>query len=492
MRKKRVRAGHRSSATKMIGQIEEALEVTETNLSMLRQKRTALEEKLELLRQLDEEIMDALTEEDDFTEEIEQADAYRGKIQLAIIDIDAAILSATTPSESYGAGKGISRRSTPVLCDNSSHANGAGGEPFTRESSPTSSGTGSSSIPLSPPSSPPGRRGPRVKLPKLVLKKFGGDPTDWTTFWDSFESAVHMNPDLTGMDKFNYLHSLLERTAAEAISGLKVTAANYEEAISILKKRFGNKQQIINKHMDALLSLEPATSPSLKSLRQFFDRVESHVRGLHALEVPSSSYGGLLSSVLMNKLPPDVRLIVSRTIPEADWNLDVILNVVDKEINARERAVSVISVSGQQKKSHARDGQPTAASLFTKGSMVSCVYCDQSHPPASCTAVSDIETRKQRLKKAGRCFICLKRFHLGRNCHSTSRCSKCNGRHHVSICQNTQKEVRPLDKPASTDGTPTASMYAGVRTSVLLQTARVCVSQPEQPDLSLHTRMIFD
>ena len=64
MRKKRVHAGHRSSATKMVGQVDEALEMTETNLSMLRQKRAALEEKLELLRQLDEEIIDALTEED--------------------------------------------------------------------------------------------------------------------------------------------------------------------------------------------------------------------------------------------------------------------------------------------------------------------------------------------------------------------------------------------------------------------------------------------
>ena len=68
-----------------------------------------------------------------------------------------------------------------------------------------------------------------------------------------------------------------------------------------------------------------------------------------------------------------MRLVVSRTVPEADWNLDV-LNVVDKEINARERAVSVTSFSGQQK-SRARDGQLTAASLFTKGSKVSCVYC---------------------------------------------------------------------------------------------------------------------
>ena len=131
--------------------------------------------------------------------------------------------------------------------------------------------------------------------------------------------------------------------------------------MSILKKIFGSKEQIINKHIDALLSLESATSPSLKSLRQFFDRVESYVRGLHAL---------LMVTQLMNKLPPDVRLVVSRTVPEADWNLDV-LNVFDKEINARERAVSVTSIGGQQKKSHARDGQPTAASLFTKGSMVS-------------------------------------------------------------------------------------------------------------------------
>lgn len=69
------------------------------------------------------------------------------------------------------------------------------------------------------------------------------------------------------MDRFNYLHSLLDKVAAEAISGLKLTAANYEKAISILKKRFGNKQQIINKHMDVLLSLEAAPLQNLRGLR---------------------------------------------------------------------------------------------------------------------------------------------------------------------------------------------------------------------------------
>lgn len=51
-----------------------------------------------------------------------------------------------------------------------------------------------------------------------------------------FESAVHNNPTLTSIDKFNYLKSLLESQASEAVSGLTLTSANYEEAISTLKE----------------------------------------------------------------------------------------------------------------------------------------------------------------------------------------------------------------------------------------------------------------
>ena len=58
--KKRMHARHCSSATKtMIGQAYEALEDAETNLSKLKQQRVALEEKMELLRRLDEEIIDS-------------------------------------------------------------------------------------------------------------------------------------------------------------------------------------------------------------------------------------------------------------------------------------------------------------------------------------------------------------------------------------------------------------------------------------------------
>jgi len=43
---------------------------------------------------------------------------------------------------------------------------------------------------------------------------------------------------------------MVERIAHDAISGLTLTSANYQEAIAILKKRFGNIKAIIAKHMN--------------------------------------------------------------------------------------------------------------------------------------------------------------------------------------------------------------------------------------------------
>ena len=94
------------------------------------------------------------------------------------------------------------------------------------------------------------------------------------------------------------------------------TSANYEEAVAILKKRFVNKQQIINKHVEVLLNTVPLISHgNVKGLCHFYSLVKCLIRGLKALGVPSESYGKLLTSVLMNKL---LRLIISRKMTEGD------------------------------------------------------------------------------------------------------------------------------------------------------------------------------
>ena len=83
--------------------------------------------------------------------------------------------------------------------------------------------------------SPVAERENRIKLPKLTIRPFDEDITLWTTFWYSYKSAIHANTSLTDVDKFNYLRSLLRGTAREAVSGLTLTGANYDEAITVLK-----------------------------------------------------------------------------------------------------------------------------------------------------------------------------------------------------------------------------------------------------------------
>ena len=83
-----------------------------------------------------------------------------------------------------------------------------------QDSSDTSSGNVELTTHLNPGSTPT-----RVRLPKLELKRFNGELTAWTPFWDSFGLAVHNSTELSAVDKFNYLRSLLEPAAA-AIAGL--------------------------------------------------------------------------------------------------------------------------------------------------------------------------------------------------------------------------------------------------------------------------------
>ena len=75
--------------------------------------------------------------------------------------------------------------------------------------------------------------------------------------------------------------------ALDAISGLSLTAPNYSEAVSILEKRFGNKQCIVAKHMDALMNIEAVTSQhNLRALRRLYDNVESDCTRNHTLQIP--------------------------------------------------------------------------------------------------------------------------------------------------------------------------------------------------------------
>ena len=145
-----------------------------------------------------------------------------------------------------------------------------------------------------------------------TLPKFKGDVTKWTTFWDSFNSAIHSNENIASIDKFNYLNAHLEGTAARAIQGLTLTSGNYASAVELLKERFGKPQLIISAHIDEILKIQVSTDGRLSSLRYLYDKISVNVRGLASLGISSDQYGSILIPIVMSKLSGDVRLQIAR------------------------------------------------------------------------------------------------------------------------------------------------------------------------------------
>lgn len=120
----------------------------------------------------------------------------------------------------------------------------------------------------------------------------------------------------------------------------------------------------------------------------------------------AETYGGLLASALISKLPGDLRLMLGRWIGDSDWQLDTIVTELLQEIEARERANPQSgSIPSNKRRSGGRT--PPAASTLFQGDKPHCCYCNSDNNPEKCDHVSGSEECNQAIMKLGRCFVCL-------------------------------------------------------------------------------------
>ena len=375
-----IRGGHRAVLTKYLNELEELLataEISEESLMRLEVLKQQIDGKQRTLNELDAKILNEIKIED-VEKEIDESEAIDIKVTVARERIERAKKQHATPQH--------------TIVENSQNTNDHGA---------VAMATSSSNF---------------TRLPKLQLPHFKGDVTKWNSFWDGFDSAIHSNGALNKIDKYNYLNSLLEGPAARAVQGLTLTQANYDSAIELLKSRFGKPQQVISAHMDELLHLPNCNPDKSSSLRFVYDKVSIHVRGLESLGVSSKEYGSLLIPIVMTKLPNDLRMRIARETSGDVWKIDEILEILQKEIEARE-ASERFKVAERQKhyEPSPRKPLPTIGStLLSQGEVqfkIRCVYCNAPHYSASCPTVTDLTKRREILVNTKRCFKCLRQGH---------------------------------------------------------------------------------
>ena len=68
----------------------------------------------------------------------------------------------------------------------------------------------------------------RARLPRQEIPPFSGDPLQVQSFWEIFDSSIHLNASLPPINKFSYLKTLFTGIAKDALSSLELTSGNYE------------------------------------------------------------------------------------------------------------------------------------------------------------------------------------------------------------------------------------------------------------------------
>ena len=161
-------------------------------------------------------------------------------------------------------------------------------------------------------------------------------------------------------------------------------------------------------------------------------------------------------------------------------------------MEARERGCLNKSVEKKipSKKSFNSGNGSTGRALLT-GSQggLNCFFCNGNHRASEYQAVTNLDGRREILKKQGRCYNCLRRGgYLARNCDTKIQCFRYNGCHHLAVCNSSigDSSNNPRDSPA-------LLMIISSGMHVFLQTAQVNVSIPwNELSHSLTVSAIFD
>ena len=290
------------------------------------------------------------------------------------------------------------------------------------------------STPSTPSSAASGKSS--VKIPKIIIKPFSGDKLSYQLFKESFEAGVESN-EMSKVEKFVYLRSLLRGKAEQLVNGLSLTGENYETALKLLDERYGDKQGLINEHTNKLIKLQKVKDiTDTNALRELYDNIECHIRNLDVLKPDClSTLGTMLITIILDKIPEELRLLIARKFNDDEWEIRELLNEFKKELSVREKC-DIKPQQNPTEKSKIQQ-QPSAMGLHSGSSKISCAFCKGNHYSDKCNAVTDIFSRKESLRRSGKCFVCLKSGHMSRNCSIAKTCFHCKEKgHNSALCEN--------------------------------------------------------
>lgn len=266
--------------------------------------------------------------------------------------------------------------------------------------------------------------GSNLKLPTLSLQTFNGSPDQWLSFSGLFEISVDKNPNLSNIEKLQYLLTSLLGEPLALVRNLPITSQNYDIAWDILKQRYQNNRKIISLHINNLIDLPHVFNFTAKGLRQFISSYHENVQALLALEHDVSKDNIILASLLLRKLDSETRKKFEdgRTDSKSTPDSKEIISFLESECSHLEAASFTHTKTGYMSKHPSKQNdkpkQISSVLLLPPQQSVSCTFCDKTdHTIYKCGSFQGLSTQDkfEFVKRKRFCMNCLGSSHDVKN-----------------------------------------------------------------------------
>jgi hypothetical protein len=290
-----------------------------------------------------------------------------------------------------------------------------------------------------------------VKLPKVPIKRFNGNHTEWDDFWDWYDVSINKS-NLPKVQKLTYLIGCLDGKAAKTIAGYAITEENYEIIVDVLKNSYGKRDIIIQAHYSELSALKPA-SENVEDLRRLYDDIERITRQLQQ-KGEDIDHENLMMMV-QQKIPQLVLMeIYKEKRNNEDWNLTTLKKILLEFITAQEEVARIFNPINTKNKNYSSTltfstsaAKQQQKPYENKRPAKTCEYCHKHEKAIDCRTCGTREARMGLIKEKNLCSNCLRNNHTWGQCKSKTRCVHCQKKHHSSICRLAFGETSQSSKP---------------------------------------------
>ncbi|XP_031335176.1 uncharacterized protein LOC116164758 [Photinus pyralis] len=281
------------------------------------------------------------------------------------------------------------------------------------------------------------------QVPRLL--QFSGAYRDWQRFHDEFMTTVYSNNSLSNTDKFDCLKNCLTGELSEIVASLPDAQANFTTVWEILKARFENRKMIVNLHLKEIVDLPVLSKESHTSIKHLHNTFLKNVSALESLGENVKDWDTILIYLVISKLDFNSRRLWESLGKDIRFLKVSHLNIF---LTNRYRALET-----KFRNSNQRDTQDARGPGTSGLRNPTCTFCKGSHIIFACQQFKDlsVDSRLQHVIELKICTNCLRSGHNVRNCHASSLCKKCGGKHATLLHQSVEQRdsEQPIPQPIS-------------------------------------------